>query len=151
METVMNVLHVVAAVFIVGPMAILPMSAMRAVRGGNATQVAMLAKSTNLFSLLSLLVVLFGFGVMGMAEDKHNLSITTPWILWSIILYVIALGLSLFLVVPTMKKAAEALTVTDGAPAGGPGSAARYPAIAAGSGIASLLLVAVVVLMVWKP
>jgi hypothetical protein len=28
---------------------------------------------------------------------------------------------------------------------------AKYPAIAAGSGVASLLLVAVVVLMVWKP
>jgi uncharacterized membrane protein len=151
METVMNVLHVVAAVFIVGPMAILPMSAMRAVRGGNAAQVAMLAKSTNLFSLLSLLVVLFGFGVMGMADDKFNLSITTPWILWSIILYVIALGLNLFLVVPTMKKAAEALTVTEGAPAGEPRPATRYPAIAAGSGVATLLLVAVVVLMVWKP
>jgi uncharacterized membrane protein len=153
METVMNVLHVVTAVFIVGPMAILPMTAMRAVRGGNATQVALLAKSTNLFSLLSLLVVLFGFGVMGMADDKFKLSFTTPWILWSIILYVIALAISLFLVVPTMKKAAEALPSSGGliSKENGSGSAARYPAIAAGSGVASLLLVAVVVLMVWKP
>ena len=147
METLFAVLHVVSAVFIVGPMAILPMTAMRAVRAGNAGQVEVLAKSTNLISLLSLLVVFFGFGVMGLADKKYDLSVTTPWILWSIILYVVALGLTLFLVVPTMRRAAEGLR-------GGQDSEAapsRYPAIAAGSGVASLLLVAVVVLMVWKP
>lgn len=142
METLFAVLHVVTAVFIVGPMAILPMTAMRAVRAGDARQVETLAKSTNLLSLLSLLVVLFGFGVMGLADKKYDLSVTTPWILWSIILYVIALALTLFMVVPTMRRAAEALR---------DGTASRYPAIAAGSGVASLLLLAVVVLMVWKP
>ncbi|MGN6427730.1 DUF2269 family protein [uncultured Leifsonia sp.] len=142
METLFAVLHVVSAVFIVGPMAILPMTAMRAVRAGNAGQVEVLAKSTNLISLLSLLVVLFGFGVMGLADKKYDLSITTPWILWSIILYIVALGLTLFLVVPTMRRASEAIRA---------GEASKYPAIAAGSGVASLLLVIVVVLMVWKP
>ena len=148
METVFNVLHVVAAVFIVGPMAILPMTAMRAVRAGNGAQVAVLAKSTNIFSLLSLAVVLFGFGAMGMADEKYNLSIGTPWILWSIILYVVALAISLFLVVPSMRKAADALQSSTGSTSA---ASAGYPAIAAGSGIASLLLVIVVVLMVWKP
>ena len=142
METLFAVLHVVTAVFIVGPMAILPMTAMRAVRAGDARQVETLAKSTNLLSLLSLLVVLFGFGVMGLADKKYDLSVTTPWILWSIILYVVALGLTLFVVVPAMRRAGEALR---------DGTASRYPQIAAGSGVASLLLLAVVVLMVWKP
>ncbi|SDS24796.1 DUF2269 family protein [Microterricola viridarii] len=151
METLFSILHVVTAVFIVGPMAILPMTAMRAVRAGNASQVAVLAKSTNLFSLLSLLVVVFGFGVMGMADEKYNLSVTTPWVLWSIILYIVALGLSLFVVVPTMRKAAEALGAVDAANPAAAAAPSRYPAIAAGSGVASLLLVAVVVLMVWKP
>ncbi|MGH1547770.1 DUF2269 family protein [Leifsonia poae] len=105
METLFAVLHVVTAVFIVGPMAILPMTAMRAVRAGDARQVETLAKSTNLLSLLSLLVVLFGFGVMGLADKKYDLSVTTPWILWSIILYVVALGLTLFVVVPAMRRA----------------------------------------------
>lgn len=52
-----------------------------------------------------------------------------------------------------MKKAAEALTAGTGTGAGDSGEApkASYPAIAAGSGISSLLLLAVVVLMVWKP
>lgn len=142
METLFAVLHVVSAVFIVGPMAILPMTAMRAVRAGDARQVETLAKSTNLLSLLSLLVVLFGFGLMGMSDPKSHLSMTTPWILWSIVLYVVALGLTLFLVVPTMRRAAEALRE---------GAASRYPQLAAGSGVASLLLLVVVILMVWQP
>lgn len=142
METLFAVLHVVSAVFIVGPMAILPMTAMRAVRAGDARQVETLAKSTNLLSLLSLLVVLFGFGLMGTSDPKSHLSMTTPWILWSIVLYVVALGLTLFLVVPTMRRAAEALRE---------GAASRYPQLAAGSGVASLLLLVVVILMVWQP
>jgi len=150
METLFAVLHVVSAVFIVGPMAILPMTAMRAVRAGNASQVSTLAKSTNLLSLLSILVVFFGFGVMGLADKKYELSVTTPWILWSIIAYVVALGLTLFVVVPTMRRAAEELETAAAATA--PGQPSRgYPAIAAASGVASLLLVVVVVLMVWKP
>ena len=149
MDTLISILHVAGAVFIVGPMAILPMTAMRAVRAGNGSQVAVLAKSTNLFAWLSLLVFVFGFGAMSMAPEEYELSMTTPWILWSIILYVIAFALTLFVVVPSMKKAAAALG--EGAAAGADAPKASYPAIAAGSGISSLLLLAVVVLMVWKP
>jgi uncharacterized membrane protein len=166
MDTLFNVLHVVSAVFIVGPMAILPMTAMRAVRAGNASQVRTLAKSTTIFSGLSLLVVVFGFAVMGMSDPKYKTSITTPWILWSIIAYIIALGLTLFVVVPAMRRAADALdglagAASSAAPAVATGvspaaeaadlDSRGYPAIAAGSGVASLLLVLVVVLMVWKP
>ncbi|MBM7829964.1 putative membrane protein [Agromyces cerinus] len=149
MDTFISILHVAGAVFIVGPMAILPMTAMRAVRAGNGSQVAVLAKSTTIFTWLSLLVFVFGFGAMSMAPEEFELSITTPWILWSIILYVIAFVVTMFVVVPSMKKAAEALN--SGAGDGADAPKASYPAIAAGSGISSLLLLAVVVLMVWKP
>lgn len=142
MDTLFAVLHVVAAVFIVGPMAILPMTAMRAVRAGNDSQVDVLAKSTNLISLLSLIVVFLGFGLLGISGAKHHTTLLTPWVLWSIIFYAIALAINLFLVVPTMRRAAEAIRAN---------TVSKYPAIAAGSGISSLLLVAVVVLMVWRP
>ncbi len=138
METVMNILHVVSAVFLIGPMAILPMTAMRSLRAGQHAQVASLAKSTQIFSLLSLLVVVFGFGLQGM----YSIPLTTPWILYSIIAYVIALALNLFLVVPAMRKAAADA---------GNGETRSYPQIAAGSGIVALLLLVVVVLMSWQP
>jgi len=142
MSTVLNVLHVVTAVFIIGPMAILPMTAMRAIRTGHGHQVGSLAKSTFVFSLLSLITAILGFGVIG----TWKLSVLTPWVLWSIILYVIALLISLFVVVPAMRGASAALVSGDGT-----ASAGSYPRIAAGSGIVSLLLLVVVVLMVWKP
>jgi uncharacterized membrane protein len=150
MGTVLNVLHVVGAVFLAGPMAILPMSAMRALRAGERGQVASLARSTSVFSLLSILVVVFGFGLLGVADERVHLSITTPWILISLILYAIALLVNLFIVVPAMRTAAESTPVGSGSPA--PASdRPLYGRIAGGSGVSALLLVAVVVLMVWKP
>src|SRR5919112_5221107 len=117
MDTVLNVLHVVTAVFLVGPMAILPMTAMRAVRAREWSMVATLARSTRVFSLLSLLVAVLGFGVVGTADERFDLSVTTPWVLTSIVLYLVALALSLALVVPALGRAAGELTAgrADGA------------------------------------
>lgn len=161
MDTVMNVLHVVAAVFLVGPMAILPMTALRSLRARDSGQAASLAKSVNLYTLLSLIVVVFGFGAMSMADKKYDLSVTTPWILISIILYIVALVLNLAVVVPALRQAAEEFAGAGPAVAPGvnqAGAAAAvgvkskmYPRVAMGSGLSALLLVAVVVLMVAKP
>lgn len=156
MSTVIAVLHVVCAVFIVGPMAILPMTAMRSIRAGEGSQVVALSKSTRLFSLLSLLVIVFGFGAMGMSE--FNISFGATWIWLSILLYVVALGLALFLIVPVMQRTGEALRATaipgtqpDTASPGVAVPQSGYAAIAAGSGITTLCLLVIVILMVWKP
>src|ERR1035437_9713451 len=130
METVLNVLHVLTAVFIVGPMALLPMTAMRAIRGGDGAQVTSLAQSTNVLSLASLIVVFFGFGLMSL-DKEVKLSITTPWILSSLILYVVALALSVAVVVPAMRTTGEHLTAAAPAAEGGN----DYKRIAMTSGI----------------
>lgn len=155
METVISVLHVVGAVFIVGPLAILPMSALRAARAGNGRQVATLARSTALLSYLSLIVFLLGFALVGLADPVYELSIMTPWVLASIVLSLVAVAVSLLVVVPALKRVARhgdagTITVTDGGTAGTIAVAGRA-AITVGSGVVALLLVAVVVLMVWKP
>ena len=145
METVVFALHVVAAVFIIGPMAILPMTAMRAVRAGQGGQVAVLAQSTFVFSLLSLLVAVLGFGVLGLNEEGTIVS--TPWVLISIILYVAAVALNLFAVVPALRSAAEHMLdpVTQDL------QRPDYRRIAIGSGVVTLLLVVITVLMAWHP
>ena len=145
MEAFLSTLHVVGAVFIVGPMAILPMTAMRAIRAGQGGQVAVLAKSTFVFSLLSLVVALLGFGIVGVST--HDTKISTPWVLISIILYALALGLTLIAVVPALRSAAEHLLDAATQDLKAP----DYRRIAVGSGVTSLLLVIVVVLMSWKP
>jgi uncharacterized membrane protein len=146
MNILVNTLHVVAAVFIVGPMAILPMTAMRSIRSGQAGPVASIAKSVNIFTLISTLVAIFGFGALALKEADDAWSFGSTWVWLSLVLYVVALAINLFLVVPSLRSAAVALA---GDATGA--RAARYPQIAAGSGVASLLLVIVVVLMVWKP
>jgi len=147
METLFSILHVVTGVFIVGPMAILPMTGLRSVRAREAGQVNNLTKSISVFTLLSLVVVLFGFALLGMS----GYSFSTTWVLLSVILYAIALALNLFLVVPALRQAAENIIETAGTGTGATGKVAGYSRIAAGSGVVSLLLVAVVVLMVWRP
>jgi uncharacterized membrane protein len=143
MEALLATLHVVGAVFIVGPMAILPMTAMRAIRAGQGAQVAVLARSTFVFSLLSLLVAVLGVS----SEDEKHATISTPWVLVSIILYAVALALTLIAVVPSLRSAAEHLQD----PAAQDLKSADYRRIAIGSGVATLMLVVVVVLMAWKP
>ena len=145
METVVFALHVVAAVFLVGPMAILPMTAMRAVRAGQGGQVAVLAQSTFIFSLLSLLVAVLGFGVVGL--NKEGTTVSTPWVLISIILYVAVLALNLFAVVPALRSAAEHMVD----PATQELQRPDYRRIAIGSGVFTLLLVVITVLMAWHP
>jgi len=148
MDILLAVLHVVTAVFIVGPMAIFPMTAMRAARAGNGAQVLALAKATSTFSLLSLVVLLLGFAVLGVSDPKEHWSLASAWIVWSIVLYVVALAVNLFVTVPAMRRVAADVTASTGA-AGTVSTSppAGYGAIAGGS----LMLVAVVVLMVWKP
>jgi uncharacterized membrane protein len=163
MGTLLNILHVVTAVFIVGPMAVLPMTGMRAIRAGNAGQVLTLSKSTFVLSLASLAVVIFGFGAMSLADERFHLSVTTPWILISIVLYIIALIVSLAMVVPIMRRAGrrlqEAETSASGASTSGASATGRsagssmseYSLIGMSSGISAVLLLVVVILMVWKP
>ncbi|HMM82540.1 MAG TPA: DUF2269 family protein [Terrimesophilobacter sp.] len=141
MSTIFAILHVATAVFIVGPMAILPMTAMRSLRAGQAGQVRTLAKSTTVFTLLSLIPFLVGFGLMGM----YKIPFDRTWVWLSIVLYLVAFVIALVLVVPAMRRAAALLEGSEStAPSG-------YGMIAGGSGVVSLLLLAVVVLMAWKP
>lgn len=150
MEKLWAVLHVVGTVFLVGPMAVLPMGAMRALRAGSASQLGTLAKSTELFSMLSLVVAVVGLPLM--AGSRHELTLMTPWILGSVVLYALALLLNLFLVVPAIRRAAAQLNGSSSSPGTSPqGSKHGDTAMSAGPAVVCLLLASVVVLMVWRP
>ncbi|MGY1642539.1 DUF2269 family protein [Geodermatophilus sp. SYSU D00703] len=141
MGTVLAVLHVVTAVFLIGPMALLPHTALRAVRAGNAGVVELLTRSTRVFTWASLAVAVFGFGVSGV----EGIPLSRTWLWLSVVLYLLALVLSLVLVVPALSRAAAGLRRGDSS------AKALYGRIAAGGGIVTLLLLAVAVLMAWKP
>jgi uncharacterized membrane protein len=99
-----------------------------------------IARSTFVFSIASIAVALLGFGVMSTGEPDDHWSMSTGWILASMVLYTIACVASLVAVVPALRRAA--------APAAGSSS---YGFVAATSGVTTLLLLAVVVLMIWQP
>ena len=145
METLLSVLHVAAGTFIVGPMTILPMIGLRAIRSGSADQVASIARSTRFFSWLSLVVVVTGFLLVSFVDPEDKLTIGTPWLLASIVLNAVAVVVSLSLIAPLLSRAG--LHLADGTTA----DARAYGRIAGLSGLVTLLLVAVVMLMVWRP
>ncbi len=149
MSALLVTLHVVAAVFIIGPMAVLPMLALPSVRTRHAATLKRFATSTNLFSILSLVVFVLGFGALAVSDPKDQFSVVTPWILGSIILYLGAVSLNLFVTVPVMRG--EAVRIQSDSSASSEQRSRSYGTIAGSSGFSALALVAVVVLMVWKP
>lgn len=138
MTTLLTVLHVAAAVFIVGPMTIMPMSTLRSLRNGDIARVHSAARIIRLMSYLSLITLVTGFAILGLVGAKWNLSITTPWVLTSVVLYLVALILTLAVIVPTYARFREQANSV-------------YTRVAVSSGVAALSLVTVVILMVWRP
>ncbi|HLP23531.1 MAG TPA: DUF2269 family protein [Microbacteriaceae bacterium] len=137
------ILHIATAVFIIGPMALLPHTGMAALRRGDVGSVRTVERSTTIFAFASLLVFMLGFGALGVAGSEEDWSFSSPWIIWSIVLYVVALGLTLFVVLPALRSGADAVEAGS--------SKTGYGALAASNGIVTLLLIGVVVLMSWKP
>jgi uncharacterized membrane protein len=148
MAHVLGALHVILAVFIIGPMALLPHTGLRALRQRDVKQVNSLARSIAIFSWASLLVFILGFGAMGAA----HISFTRLWIWLSIVLYAGAFALSVFVIVPALRRGGEEIEEAGPAVEGEKvRKPAAYSAVAATSGVATILLLVVVVLMAFRP
>ncbi|MFC4243446.1 DUF2269 family protein [Gryllotalpicola reticulitermitis] len=148
MAHVFIALHVVLAVFIAGPMALLPHTGLRALRNRDAKQVSSLARTVAIFTWASLLVFVLGFAGLGAA----HISVTKLWVWLSIVLYAAAFVLSIFAVVPNLRRGAQeiegAAPVAEGETLRRP---AAYSAVAATAGVTTILLVIVVILMAFRP
>lgn len=172
-------LHVLAAVFLIGPMAIAPMMGMRAIRRHDARGAHEAARTTTLYTLLSLVVAALGFVLIAVGNDKWSFG--DAWITISVTLYVIALLLGIGVVAPGLTGAARLLDASTTVPAtplttsdtaagtdagltepAGTDTAtidvehrrkidAAYGRVAASSGIVALLLVIIVIFMVVRP
>ncbi len=143
MPLLLQVLHVLGAVFVIGPMVLVPMLGLRAIRRNDAAQLAGLARSALGLGIASIVVAALGFAVMSTGEADDNWSLGLPWILWSVILYTVAAVVHLAVVVPVMTRASRPTSETS--------RLAGYPLLAASSGLVGLLLAVTVVLMVAQP
>ncbi len=149
------VIHVVLAIFLIGPLVAAANQVARELRGGSAGTVGLLARTVTIYGWASLLV-----GIVGLGLVRDRFSFSDGWLIASIVLFVVASVLVLALLVPrsgARRAAAPTGTGSTTSTAGDTAAdtagdtAALAPRAAALAGVASLCYVAIAVLMTWKP
>jgi uncharacterized membrane protein len=139
MFKILLALHLVFAVFAVGPLVGAATTAARGLRSGDAVATAGAARILTIYSYASVVVVILGMGLMSakppFGNADHVADFGDTWIWLSVLLWVVTMALTLGVVVPGLKANAQA-------------AAAR---VAAAGGIVGLCYAAIVFLMVYRP
>jgi hypothetical protein len=139
-------LHVLTAIFIVGPLATSTLTAPKLVRAGR-DGLAGLRSATGTVRYLSLGSIVtagLGFSLVHQGSFGSVRSLSDTWLIWSLILWVVAVLVNLVVVAPTLGRAARDIERH--------GDGRRHlPAVALGGGLTTLCWVLIVVLMMVKP
>ena len=149
MYKVMLTLHLLTAIFAIGPLVGASTTASRGLRKSDASATAGAARTLTVYGYASIAVVIFGFGLMSATSPythKHVAEFSEPWIWISLLLWALSLELVFGLVVPALKRATVAIGGGSGANAD-----ALTPRVAAAGGVIGLIYLAIVVLMVYQP
>ncbi|GIH12052.1 DUF2269 family protein [Rugosimonospora africana] len=96
-------LHVLAAVLLIGPFALAAFLGHRAIRRHDAEDTRAAARLMARFGLGSLLVALLGVGALS-SSDRYTFR--TPWVIISLTLYVVTMGVATGYTVPAIRRAA---------------------------------------------
>lgn len=147
MFKILFALHLLTAIFAIGPLVHASTTAARGLRTADAAATAAAARTITVYSYASLLVVFFGFGLMSM-DDPYGpgkvAEMSEPYIWLSSLLWVVAVGLALGVLVPALQQATTKI---------GAGEAvdALKAKVAAPGGVIGLIFAGIVFLMVYKP
>lgn len=137
---ILLLLHILAVIVAFGPAFAVPVMNVRARKlGGDATAVvASLVKGNTLkiYGPATVLVGIFGMGLVGMSEKIWSFS--QAWVSVALLLWIFVLAVQFGLLAPAEKKAAAGDT-----------DAVRLQSMF--TGIQHLLLLALLVVMIWKP
>ena len=141
-------LHLLAAIFAVGPLVGAATTASRALRPPDADAATSAARTIRIYSYASVVVVLLGFGLMSAQapwdSSQHVAEIGDSWILLSIVFWGASIAVSLGGLVPALERAAA--TITEG------GAVSTLTGrVAVFGGVTGLLYAAIVLLMVYRP
>lgn len=146
MQHLLISLHVLVAIFTVGPLVGAATTAARGVRAGDGLAVASAARTVRIYGLASILVALLG---LGLVQPKWHNKFSYPWVWISIILYVLAIVVTMAVLAPSLRRAAAAISTSDFE---GPAAVkALVGRVAASGGIVALLFAVIVFLMVYQP
>ena len=140
-------LHLLTAIFAIGPLAHAATTAARGLRTGDAAATATAARVIRIYSYASVAVVVFGFGLMSMDSPYRPGKVAEfgdPFIWVSTLLWLAVVAIALAVIVPTLQRATAALGT-------GESVANQVGKVAASGGVIGLLLAVIVVLMVWQP
>lgn len=96
-------LHVLAAVLVIGPFVLIPFGGHQAIRRHDAAATSRSAKLTARFAIGTLLVAVLGFGAL---SESTRYTFRTPWVIISLTLWVIGMGVATGYTVPAMRRAA---------------------------------------------
>ena len=145
MFKVMLALHLLTAIFAIGPLVHAVTTASRGLRTKDVAALRSSARMIRIYSIASVIVVIIGFGLMSATSPYGNhetvASFSEPWIWISVVLWVAAVGLCHALVIPPLEKAAADVEQA-------PSFTAR---VAAGGGVIGIIFAVIVFLMVYRP
>jgi uncharacterized membrane protein len=134
-------LHVIAAVFLLGPIAAAGPATARAVRARDISGIRAAQRTLRIYGWASLLVLVLG---LGLVRREWGVAFGDAWVWVSITLFVIATALVVGLALPAQQDALADLDT-------GADPARQLGKIMAGASLASLAYVAIAVLMVYQP
>jgi cytochrome bd-type quinol oxidase subunit 2 len=137
--------HLVLAVFAIGPLVHAATTAARGIRHGDGAATASSSRMLRIYAYASVLVVLAGLALMSQKRRGEHLGeIGDLWVWLSIALWAVAVGLVLAVIVPTLDRASRQI--------GEQGSVVTLTGrVAASGGVVALIMLAIVVLMVYRP
>jgi len=140
-------LHLLAAVFAIGPLVGAASAAARALRSSDAAAATSAARTVKIYSYASVVVVVLGFGLMSATapgSSDHVADFGDTWILLSVILWGAAVAVALVGLEPALRQAAS--TISAGSPV-----STMTGRVAAYGGATALLYAVIVALMVYRP
>ncbi len=141
-------LHVLFAIFAVGPLVHAATTAARGIRTGDGAATASSARTVRIYSYASVLVVLVGSAMMSLdSPDKKGEKVAQfgdTWIWLSVLLWLVAVAVALLAVVPALDKASALIGKQESV-------VAMTARVAAPGGIVGLIFAGIVFLMVYRP
>jgi uncharacterized membrane protein len=140
-HTLLLTLHVVTAIFLIGPLATVVNQTARALRAGDVGVLRLQARLVTIYGWASLAVGLLG---LGLVRREWEATFGQAWVIVSLVLFVVASALVIRLLAPLLRRAVA--TAESGTSTGE--LAGRAAAL---GGVVSLLYLSIAALMVSKP
>jgi hypothetical protein len=141
-------LHLLFAIFAIGPLVHAATTASRGVRHADADATAMSLRMCRVYSIASVLVVLAGGALMGVdspfrkGEKVAEFGDTYIWL--SLLLWLVSVGIVQAVAVPALSKAGR--MIAEQQPV-----RSLTPRVAAAGGLVGVLFAVIVFLMVYRP